>query len=268
MTRGVAPSILYHNALMQILPIPTEILKKGDDLARILSASISFKDGDILAVSSKAVATVEGAAIDLSNVTVTPEAEQWAKKCGKSAAFRQAILDETKRLHGTVLSGCKVAMLTEIKPEGSEGSLLVPNAGLDQSNIAEGFAIGWPHDPVTSVQSLRKSIEKQTGKRIAVILTDSCCRPRRWGVTAFALVVSGFDPLSSQIGKNDLFGNPLTMTVEALADQLAIAANIVMGNAGQSVPAAVIRDHAVPFSDFEGWIPGITKEDDLFAGAF
>jgi coenzyme F420-0:L-glutamate ligase/coenzyme F420-1:gamma-L-glutamate ligase len=253
---------------MQILPIPTRILKKGDDLARILAQEMTFADGDILAVSSKAVATVEGAVIDLKNVTVTPEAQRWANQCGRSAAFRQAILDETKRLNGTVLSGCKVAMLTELKPEGVEGSLLVPNAGLDQSNVAEGFAIGWPYDPVTSVHTLRKSLEKHTGKRIAVILTDSCCRPRRWGVTAFALVVSGFDPLSSQIGKPDLFGHPLTMTQEAIADQLATAANAVMGNAAQSIPAAVIREHEIPFSDFVDWVPGILKEEDLFAGAF
>ncbi|MDD5074674.1 MAG: coenzyme F420-0:L-glutamate ligase [Candidatus Peribacteraceae bacterium] len=253
---------------MQILPVPTGLLKKGDNLARILSESMTFGDGDILAVSSKAVATAEGAAIDLAKIAVTPEAEQWAKRCGRSAAFRQAILDETKRLNGIVLSGCKTAMLTELHPQGMEGSLLVPNAGLDQSNIAEGSAIGWPHDPVTSVHALRTQLQKRTGKRIAVLLTDSCCRPRRWGVTAFALVVSGFDPLSSQIGKKDLFGNTLTMTQEAVADQLATAANAVMGNANQSVPAALIREHGIPLSGFAGWVPGIAKEEDLFAGAF
>jgi len=83
-------------------------------------------------------------------------------------------------------------------------------------------------------------------------------------VTAFALVVSGFDPLVSKIGERDLFGRELTMTVEAVADQLATAANMIMGNAAESRPATIIRNHGIPFTDFEGWVPGISKEEDLF----
>ena len=98
----------------------------------------------------------------------------------------------------------------------------------------------------------------------AVLLTDSTCRPRRLGVTALALTVSGFDPLRSLIGMKDLFGKDLRLTQEAVADQLATAANMLMGNAGESVPAMIIRNHGIPFSNFEGWVPGIAPKDDLF----
>ena len=253
---------------MLILPIATPILKEGDDLAAVLVKANAFQEGDILVISSKAIATVEGDRIDLSRVTPSPEAQAWAAKSGRSAAFRQAVLDETKRLHGTVAGGGPLAMLTELKPDHMEGSLLVPNAGLDQSNVPEGFAIGWPEDTLASAKKLHSDLQKKTGKRIAVIVSDSCCRPRRWGVTAFALVTVGLDPLSSQIGRKDLFGRPLTMTVEAVGDQLATAANRVMGNADQSIPAAIIRDHGLALSNFAGWVPGINKEDDLFNGAF
>ena len=75
---------------------------------------------------------------------------------------------------------------------------------------------------------------------------------------------SGLDPLLSQKGKTDLFGKPLKITTEAVADQLATAANFLMGNAAQSIPAVIIRDHGLTLSDWEGWIPGIEPEKDLF----
>ncbi|MFH1444423.1 MAG: coenzyme F420-0:L-glutamate ligase [Candidatus Peregrinibacteria bacterium] len=253
---------------MRILPLHTPILNEGDDLVGILAQSASFEKGDILVISSKAIATVEGARIDLTKITVTPEAQEWAKHSGRSAAFRQAVLNEAKQLHGKVVGGSELAMLTELKPEGLDGTLLVPNAGLDQSNVPEGFCIGWPVDPLASARTLRDEIMHTTGKHLAVIVSDSCCRPRRWGVTAFALVCVGLDPLSPQIGKKDLFGRSLTMTVEAQADQLCTAANAIMGNADQSIPAAIIREHGLPLTDFAGWVPGINQEDDLFKEAF
>ncbi|OGJ77277.1 coenzyme F420-0:L-glutamate ligase [Candidatus Peribacteria bacterium RIFOXYC1_FULL_58_8] len=253
---------------MLILPLTTPILKDGDDLAALLAAHEKFLEGDIIVISSKAIATVQGARIDLQKIQPSPEAQEWARRSGRSPTFRQAVLDETKRLKGRVVGGSELAMLTEVSPEGLKGTLLVPNAGLDQSNVPDGFAIGWPLDPIASATLLRTRLQESTGKRLAVIVSDSCCRPRRWGVTAFALVACGLQPLTSQIGRKDLFGRPLTMTVEAVADQLATAANAVMGNADQSIPAAIIREYGVALNDFCDWVPGIEPEDDLFKGAF
>ena len=167
------------------------------------------------------------------------------------------------------------------------GTILVANAGLDESNVPEGYAMGWPRDPVASVAKLREELEehikRNKGNRgdkgdsplslvspvsplCALILTDSCCHPRRIGVTAFAMTVSGLDPLQSQKGENDLFGKPLRITTEAIADQLATAANFLMGNAGQSVPAVLVRDHGLTLSEWEGWVPGIEPKEDLFTG--
>ncbi|MDD4318703.1 MAG: coenzyme F420-0:L-glutamate ligase [Candidatus Peribacteraceae bacterium] len=253
---------------MQLFPIPTPILKKGDDLARIFAEHAAFLEGDVVVVSSKAVATVEGAAVDLRPVQPSDEAVRWAKETGsRTAAFLQATLDETKRLNGRVVGACPGAILTEVVPAGfPHGTILTANAGMDESNVEKGWAVGWPRDPVASAGSLRRALEKETGGRIAVILTDSCCRPRRWGVTAFALTAAGIDPLRPQEGKEDLFGRKLRITTEAVADQLATAANYLMGNAGQSVPAVIVRGHGLPLSDFEGWVPGIAPDEDLFRG--
>ncbi|MBU0767226.1 coenzyme F420-0:L-glutamate ligase [Patescibacteria group bacterium] len=252
---------------MNLLPIHTPLLKEGDDLVAILTNNVEFKDGDILAISSKAIATAEGAAIDLGNIEVSKEAEELSEHCGKTPVLRQAMLNETKRLHGKVVGKCEHAVLTEVKPDGlTEGTIMAASAGLDQSNIPEGFTIGWPLDPLKSIKNLRTELKEKTGSDIALLITDSCCRPRRIGVTAIALVVSGFDPLEDMRGKKDLFGRKMTMTQEARADQLATAANLIMGNTDASIPAVIIRDHNIPLSDFEGWVPGLDPEDDLFHG--
>ena len=165
----------------------------------------------------------------------------------------------------------------------------------------EGTAIGWPEDPVESAKEIQSTMEAklQTDKflvssfwffvlkkisnrflkletknqqlktsqpHIAVIISDSCCRPRRWGVTAYALAVAGMDPLQDQKGVKDLYGRELRITQEAIADQLATAANTLMGNADRACPAVLIRDHGIPLSEFVGWVPWIEPEKELFNG--
>ncbi|MFA5799664.1 MAG: coenzyme F420-0:L-glutamate ligase [Candidatus Peribacteraceae bacterium] len=262
---------------MLCLPIPTPRLRADDDLAVILAANGHLKDGDILLVSSKVIATVEGRMMALKSVHPGKRALTLALTCGQDPAFTELVLRETKRMNGVIAGTCPFALLTSLKPEGMRrGRILCPNAGLDQSNVQRGFAIGWPDDPVKSAHALRAkllmSLEKnkrtKRKKKIAVIVTDSCCRPGRTGVTAFALVCDGVNPFQSEVGNADLFGKPLRFTHEAVADQLATAANFVMGNAGQSIPAAIVRDHGLPLTEFSGWVDGIDPEEDLFREAF
>lgn len=244
---------------MQIIPIHTPLVRAGEHLADLLTASAEFERGDIVVVSSKVIATAEGAAIRLSTLDVSDEALFFAEQTGRDALFCEAVIQETARLNGRIIRATTGALLTEVQPDGfDEGVILVPNAGLDQSNIDKGYAIGWPLDPVKSVKALSRDLG------VPVIISDSCVYPRRKGVTAIALTVCGIDPISDAKGQADLFGRPLTITVEATADQLAVAANAVMGNAGQSIPAAIIRHALLPTSGFCGWAPGMRAEEDLF----
>ncbi len=284
---------------MLVLPVLTGVLGPRDDLAAILAANGHLKDGDILLVSSKVIATVEERMMALKSVHPGKRAGALAPACGQDPAFTELVLREAERMNGVIAGTCPFALLTSLKPEGMRrGRILCPNAGLDQSNVQRGFAIGWPEDPVASAQALRSRLSDLIRKapkgprepkrpkstnitsvtsvpsvtsassHIAVIVTDSCCRPGRTGVTAFALVCSGIHPMRSEIGEKDLFGKPLRFTHEAVADQLATAANFVMGNAGQSVPAAIIRDHGLELSDYSGWVDGIEPDEDLFKEAF
>lgn len=248
---------------MLLIPIQTPLLNSGDDLASIFVHASEIQAGDILVISSKAIATVEGAAIDLSKMRPSDEAKEWSVKTGRSPQFMEATLDEMKRLHGKIIGDCPGAILTEVKPTGlSTGTILTANAGMDESNVEKGWAIGWPMNPLQSAKNIRKKL----GGKIAVLISDSCCHPRRLGVTAFALVACGIDPTSNLIGRKDLFQKNMRITTEAVADQLATTANILMGNDAQSIPAVIIRDHGLLLSDFEGWIPGIEPEEDLFRG--
>lgn len=291
---------------MLLLPIPTPILKPGDDLAKILHDAGMIEPGDIIVISSKAVATVEGAAVELSRIKPGKQAEKLSKTCRQDPHYTQAVLDETKRMNGSVVGTCPWALLTSLKPKGMKhGRILCPNAGLDQSNVKKGCAMGWPVEPVRSVGRLREELERvmvprwpkgprlprwsaeqsrsntsvpsdtsvpsvtsphipSNPSRLALILSDSCCRPGRLGVVAFALACAGIDPVKSEVGTKDIFGKALRFTNEAIADQLATAANAVMGNAGQSTPAAIIRDHGLQLSEFCGWVAGIEAKEDLF----
>ena len=271
---------------MLLLPIHTPIIHPGDDLAKIIAAEAhkqhapGIHSGDILVISSKVVATAESRIIDLSSITPSAEAQALSAACKKNPQFCEAVLREMRRMHGQSGRICPGAIFTEVKPGGlPEGTILIANAGLDGSNAPQGHAIGWPADPVASARRLRESctrllvdsnkqINEQTNKRekaqIAVVLSDSCLHPRRSGVIALALTVSGFDPIRSCIGERDLYGREMKITREALADQLAVAANMLMGNVAESTPAVIVRDHAVPLTDFEGWVPGIAPEEDLF----
>ncbi len=248
---------------MEVRGIATGLLQPGDDLAAKLAASEAIRPGDILVVSAKAAATCEGNLIKLSTLQVTPEARRHSELTKKSPAFCQAVLNETERMHGKVIGDAPAALLTELTPDGMEqGSLLAINAGVDSSNVPEGCVVGWPKDPVETARSLSKALG------IPVIISDSCCMPRRWGVVAIALTCCGVDPIESFIGTQDLFNTPLSVTREARADQLAVAANAAMGNAAQATPAAVIRKHGIPSSDFCGWVPGIAAQEDIFRALF
>ncbi len=246
---------------MLILPVRTPLLSPGSDIAGAIIAA-GAQPRDIMVVSSKAMATIEGSIVSLNDVTPSMEAQGYGEKTGLQPHFCEAVLRETTYRNGSVRGHCPFAILTELQPTGMTGSILAANAGMDKSNTAAGTAIGWPKDPVTSARMLRDAL----GGTVAVIVSDSCCVPRRDGVSAYALAVAGMDPIIDEKGHADLFGKPLSITKEARADQLATAANVLMGNADQSCPAAIIRDHGCAMTDFAGWVPGMPREKDLFTG--
>ena len=242
---------------MELIPLKTGLLRKGDDLAAALRRAGDVRPGDIVVVTSKVVATCEDAFYDLTTIPVSDQARAEAETTGRSPEFCQAVLEETARMDGNVVGRCPGALLCLVRP-AKDMHIVAANAGMDQSNVPDGTALGWSRDSAASAKRLREELG------CAVIVIDSCCTPLRTGIDAFALACAGVDPVRDERGKPDLFGKPLRITRDAVADELASAASLLMGNAGQATPAVIARGHGLPPSDFAGWVPTFPPEEDLF----
>ncbi len=242
---------------MELLPLKTGLLRAGDDLVAALNAAGDIRPDDVAVITSKIVATCEDAFYDLATIAVSDEARAEAGKTGRSPEFCQAVIDETARMDGKIVGRCPGAMLCLVRPAKSV-HIVAANAGLDQSNVPEGTALGWPRDSAASAKRLADALG------CAAIVIDSCCTPLRAGITAYALACAGIDPVRDERGTPDLFGKPLRITRDNVVDELAAAASLLMGNAAQATPAVIVRGHGLPPSDFSGWIPTFPPEEDLF----
>ncbi len=215
---------------MQIIPIKTRRIRENDSLIEILvsackSQSITLQNGDIIAIVSKVVALTEG---KLRRTTKKEYMEEEA----------DLMLDKKTQL--TLKDG-----------------MLIPSAGIDTSNVAEGCSIGWPDDSYHSAALFRKQLQhyfrknfpqKHLPKNLGILIFDSWVTPLRNGVTGLALGYAGFRGVEDCRGTKDLFGKKLRITQKNLADGLASSATLVCGEGNESIPFVVIRDAPVHFT--------------------
>ena len=204
-----------------------------------------LQDGDVLVVAQKVVSKAEGRMVELSGVEPSPKALSLAEKLGKDARHLEVILRESKRI---------VRMNAGVVIVETHQGLVCANAGVDTSNVPEGWVSLLPADSDASARRLLEELCSATGKRLAVIISDTFGRPWREGLTNVAIGVAGFLPLLDYRGMQDRHGHSLAATVIATADELAAAAELVMGKtAGR--PAALVRNFP--------WVPGPGKAADL-----
>ncbi len=219
---------------MQIIPIKTRKIQPKDSLLEVFAeglkkAQVKLQDGDIVAVVSKVVALTEGRLVHI----------------GSTKDSKKNLLKLIKQESNCILNAKDDDFLLTIK-----NGILTPNAGIDQSNIPEGYAITWPHDPYSSAKKIRKHIQEKTQlKKIGVLIFDSCIMPLRNGVVGISLGYSGFQGIEDYRGKKDLFGKVLRVTQKNLADGLATAATIITGEGSESTPFVVIRGTSVKWKN-------------------
>lgn len=240
------------------------MLQPGDDLAALIMASLSaeafaLRDGDVLVVAQKAVSKVEGRQVALSNVTPTALSHSIALESGKPAEVIELIRAESEELMrvkpGVVIARHKLG-------------LVAANAGIDASNVAapgdDETVLLWPKDPDDSARRLRDAIAWASGAEIAVIVSDSLGRAWRMGTTGSAIGVAGMIPLRDRCGESDLFGRTLQATVVAVADEIAAAASLVIGEAAEGIPAAIVR--GATFASGDGDMRALLRprSEDLF----
>ncbi|MET8544223.1 coenzyme F420-0:L-glutamate ligase [Kitasatospora sp. NPDC004799] len=213
-------------------------IEAGADLGELLAKAGTYRDGDILLVTSKIVSKAEGRLLH--------------------AADREAAIDaETVRL---------VARRGPVRIVENRNGFVMAAAGVDASNTAPGTVLLLPEDPDASARALRARLQQLTGRRLAVVVTDTFGRPWRNGLTDVAIGAAGLSVLEDHRGRTDGHGNTLEMTVTATADELAAAADLVKGKA-TGVPVAVVRGlgHLVIAEDGEGVRPLVRPSvDDMF----
>lgn len=246
---------------MQVLGIKTDLINPGDNLAKALQkglqdCGLSLQDGDILVVSESVVATAEGRVVDLDDVVPGSKARALALRYDKDPREMELILRESD----LVVGGIPGVVLTM-----NQGSLF-PNAGIDHSNAPPGHVVLFPSDPHKTAAEIAAGIAP--GKRIGVIIGDSRTHPLRLGCVGVALACHGLEPVEDARGQKDLYGRPLLITRKAVADNLVSAAQIVMGEGDESIPAAIIRGSPVKVrKDAACEIPRIAPEECMYLGA-
>jgi coenzyme F420-0:L-glutamate ligase/coenzyme F420-1:gamma-L-glutamate ligase len=215
------------------LPIRTPRKSAPFNLGELVDASVGSEllDGDILVVSSKFIAVSEGRVVELRTVVPSNRAASVSKRLNISPELCELVIRESD----DVIGGVSGFMLTL-----KEG-LLTPNAGIDKSNIEHGKVVLYPRNPLESAAALVEEMRFRRGVEIGVVVSDSRLMPTRKGTVGVALAAAGMDAVVDLRGKPDLFGNVLKVTSQAVADDLCSGAQVVMGEANESVPIVLVR---------------------------
>jgi len=240
------------------LPLITE----GDNLAELIcnaaeKQNTPIQEKDVVVITHVAVSKAEGNVVNLDEVVPSERAKEIARETDKDPALVEAILRETKE----IVRMRRNSLITETK-----NGIVCANAGVDRSNIeGERNIVLLPKDPNASAQKIRQKIESITGRDVAVIVSDTHGRPFRMGEINVAIGVAGIKPIRDRRGEKDLFGYVLRIKRTAVADELASAAELVIGQANEGIPVAIIRGYKYQAAE-KASATELTrpKEKDLF----
>jgi coenzyme F420-0:L-glutamate ligase/coenzyme F420-1:gamma-L-glutamate ligase len=228
----------------ELYPVKTRTIRLGDDLIGILVESLKERDiavenGDIVVVASKVVSLLEGRVRKLQEVSASKEATKLGKKFSVSPELMQLILDESDFIVG-----------------GSSGFVLAvrkgfpcANACIDAANAPGGFLVLPPVNADESARHIREGIKTKTGKNVAVVVADSGLLPGKRGTIGVALGFAGLKPSKNYVGKKDLYSRPFQVTYQSVVDDIASAANLLMGEADERIPFIVVRGAPIELTD-------------------
>jgi coenzyme F420-0:L-glutamate ligase/coenzyme F420-1:gamma-L-glutamate ligase len=239
------------------------LVKPGDDIACLIievakKQKVLLENGDIVAISQKIVSKAENRLVDLKSLNPSIKAQELAHLSGKDARLIECVLNETKRL----VKASKGIIISE-----NNQNIVCLNAGIDKSNVFGNSCYSLlPINPDESAKKIRERLMKISKKKIAVIICDTYSRPFRRGQVEFAIGIAGIKPIKDYRGKFDLFKRILRFKYVAIADELASAAELVMGQGNEGIPVAIIRglseiEWDENSSSYELYI---SNEEDLF----
>jgi coenzyme F420-0:L-glutamate ligase/coenzyme F420-1:gamma-L-glutamate ligase len=237
----VNPAPLPPNEALQLLALPGfPLVRPGDDLAALIAealarASVALRTEDVVVVAQKIVSKAEDRFVALERITPSSRATALAAEIGKDPRLVEVILSESVR----VVRSRPNLLITEHRL-----GFVMANAGIDHSNVASGGpeqVLLLPLDPDGSAARLRAGLGARCGVSPGVVITDSFGRPWRRGTCGVAIGAAGIASLVDMRGKPDLFGRALQVTVVARADEIAAAAGLLQGQAGEGRPVVLLR---------------------------
>ena len=240
---------------MQVIPIKIKKeIEPGDDLSELIINSAKLQDGDILVVAQKIISKQEGRIVDISRVHTSLLSEGIGAQYNKDPRLVELILSETKRI---IRMGAGILIV-----ETNHG-FICANAGVDESNVKDGWATLLPLNSDVSANNLRQKILKSLGIDLPVIISDTFGRPFRMGQSNCAIGLSGLNPIIDYAGTLDSFKKTLRVTAISIADELSSAAELVMAKT-TNCPVAIIRDYE--FKKEEHLIDNLIRprNEDLF----
>ncbi|HUI01757.1 MAG TPA: coenzyme F420-0:L-glutamate ligase [Nitrososphaerales archaeon] len=243
--------------VVEVIPVGgIKRIRKGDDLGKVIADAVQaqgtpVRDGDIVVVTQKVVSKSEGRLVELAGVRPGKRAVALASELGKDPRMVELVLRESTRVvrkgHGVLITQTK-------------HGFVCANAGIDMSNVEAGYAALLPVDSDKSSRKIRRRLERETGKRLAVIVSDTFGRPWREGQTDVAVGCSGISPLDRLVGKTDPYGYVLRVTQPAVVDEVAAAAELVMTKLSM-VPVALVR--GVSYKRGESGVKSIVRKRSL-----
>jgi coenzyme F420-0:L-glutamate ligase/coenzyme F420-1:gamma-L-glutamate ligase len=228
------------NAIKIIAIENLPLIKKGDDLAELIfnaarKQGTPIEENDVIVITHVVVSKAEGNIVNLDEVAPLEKAKKIAQQTGKDPALVEVILRETR----DIIRIGQNSIITETK-----SGIICANAGVDRSNVSgDRNVVPLPKNPTASAQNIRQKIKQLTGANVAVIVSDTHGRPFRMGEINVAVGVAGIKPIRDRRGEKDLFGYVLRIKQTAIADELSSAAELVIGQENEGIPAAIIRGY-------------------------
>ena len=222
---------------LTVIPLKSKHQKETfvlfDEITKIFfDNNVSLKNGDIIVISSKYVAGSQGRILETNSVIPSDKADLISKKFKIKSKFAEIILRESDKIFGGV-SGFVIT---------SSDNILAPNAGIDKSNSDGTKLILYPENPYQIAENIKRKIFIEYSVHVGIIIVDSRLMPARVGTIGIAIACSGLEPVKDLRGDIDLDGNPLKVTFQATADNLASIANHKMGEGSESQPIAIVRN--------------------------
>ncbi|HEX7274738.1 MAG TPA: coenzyme F420-0:L-glutamate ligase [Nitrososphaeraceae archaeon] len=246
----------------QIIPILiNDDISKGDDVAGLIIKAIkernqSLLENDVVVITHKIISKAEGKTIDLSTIIPSEESKKISLNTGKDPRLVELIISQSNEI---------VKIERDIIIAETKHGFVCANAGIDASNVGKSsnHVVLLPDDPDESARRIRNDIKSRTNVNVSVIISDTFGRPFRKGQVNVAIGSAGINPILSYVGNTDMYGKILKVTEIAIADELASAAELVMGKSAR-IPVVIVRGCNYISGDYS--ITQITrsKEDDLF----